>query len=51
MTCEYCKGTGLFLYKEDAPCPPYIQGTQLEFAKRCVCQHESKRQSKNFEQP
>ena len=38
MTCKYCKGTGWFLYKEDAPSPPYKQGTQLEFAKGCGCE-------------
>jgi hypothetical protein len=39
MSCQYCKGTGWFLYKEDAPSPPYREGEKLEFAKRCVCSH------------
>jgi hypothetical protein len=37
MICEYCKDTGWFLYKEDAPSPPYKEGSQLEFAKGCAC--------------
>ena len=37
MTCPVCKGTGWFLYKEDAPSPPYKQGSKLEFAKGCAC--------------
>ena len=39
MTCKFCKDTGWYLYKEKAPSPPYNQGSQLEFAKRCVCQN------------
>lgn len=42
MTCQYCKGTGWLVYKEDAPSPPYKQGMKLEFAKGCVCSRESK---------
>lgn len=49
MICAYCKGTGWFLYNELAPSPPYKQGQQLEFAKRCVCQHDSQRPTQNFE--
>ena len=42
MICEHCDGVGWLLYKEEAPCPPYKQGMELEYAKRCVCFHESK---------
>lgn len=37
MTCEYCKGTTWLLYKAPAPNPPYKEGDELEYAKRCVC--------------
>lgn len=47
MSCEYCHGVGWLLYKEEAPSPPYNQGMELEFAKRCVCFHESN----GFEEP
>lgn len=43
MTCPYCKGIGWLLYEEDAPSPPYKQGSKLEFAKECVCQYPQHR--------
>jgi hypothetical protein len=43
MSCQNCKDTGWFMYKEDAPSPPYKEGVELEFVKRCVCCHEPKR--------
>lgn len=49
MSCEYCHGVGWLLYKEEAPSPPYNQGTELEYAKRCVCAHESKRHNQNYQ--
>jgi hypothetical protein len=42
MSCQYCKGTGWILYKEEAPSPPYKQGQELEFAKGCVCSYGHK---------
>ena len=47
MTCQYCHGVGWLLYKEEAPSPPYNQGTELEYAKRCVCFYESKEPQQN----
>lgn len=49
MICPYCKGVGWFLYKEAAPSPPYKQGMELDFAKRCVCQNAAKRPNQNYQ--
>ena len=49
MTCKYCKDTGWYLYKENAPSPPYNQGSQLEFTKRCVCQNEYQRPKQEYQ--
>jgi hypothetical protein len=49
MSCPACKGIGFVLYKEPAPSPPYKQDTELEFAKRCVCQNATKRPTQNHE--
>ncbi len=49
MNCHYCKDTGWFLYKEDAPSPPYKRGQQLEFVKRCVCRGGFQQTNQNFE--
>jgi hypothetical protein len=49
MSCEYCHGVGWLLYKEEAPSPPYKQGQELEFAKRCVCSYESKGHNQNYQ--
>lgn len=49
MTCQYCNNTGWILYKGPAPSPPYDKEDLLEYAKRCVCQGEYKRPTKNFQ--
>jgi hypothetical protein len=47
MSCQFCQGLGVVLYKEDAPSPPYKQGSQLEYAMRCVCV-ETKGPNQNY---
>jgi hypothetical protein len=37
MKCQNCNDTGLVIYEEKAPSPPYKEGTTLEYGKRCEC--------------
>lgn len=48
MSCEFCNDSGWYVYKLNAPSPPYKQGAELEYTQRCVCIDATKRPSKNF---
>lgn len=46
MVCRKCNGTGWYLYKLDAPSPPYKKGSKIEYARTCECVHQQFRQNK-----
>ena len=50
MACNHCNGTGWILYKDKAPSPPYKEGSELEYARECVCR-EPKRAYQNYQNP
>jgi hypothetical protein len=35
--CLKCNGKGLLFFQKDAPCPPYKEGSKLDYVRFCDC--------------